>query len=126
MRIGLTMDNVPTFHRDALLLGLFVSAKSHESMGLARLALAQYLDMKAGAVVRARRVEGRPKRRVVGADNVVREFNLIDEIYAYDLALRQCDPEVIRSKAVRLYDEVISDYADIPHITRIGRERERS
>ena len=57
----------------------------------------------------------------MGADNVVREFNLIDEIYTYDLALRQCDPEVIRAEAVRLYDEVISDYADVPYITRIGR-----
>ena len=40
-----------------------------------------------------------------------------DEHYAYELYLRQFDPNAIRAEAERLYEEVISDYADIPYIT---------
>ncbi len=46
IRVGLVMDNDATFHRDALLQGFYASAKSVESKGLARLALAMYLKSK--------------------------------------------------------------------------------
>ena len=45
-------------------------------------------------------------------------------MYAYRLHLRQCDPEVTRAEAVRLYEEVISDFGDLPYITRHRREWE--
>ena len=118
VRIGLRLDNVVTPRRDALLLGFYAAAKGREAKGLARLALAQYLANKAKAVVYARSVEGRPKRRVLSGGKVVREFDLTDEQYAYHLELRQCDPQVIRAEAERLFEEVISEYGDVPHVTR--------
>jgi thiol-disulfide isomerase/thioredoxin len=89
--------------------------------GLARLALAQYLALKATHAEYARGVEGRPKHRVLRGGKVVRELDYTDEEYAYHLGLRQCDPQVIRTEAERLYEEVISEYGDIPHVTRHQR-----
>ena len=122
VRIGLRLDNVVSFRRDALLLGFYAAAKCRESKGLARLALAQYLAHKAREVVYARSVEGRPKWRGLSGGKVVREFDLTNEEYAYHLGLRQCDPQVIRAEAERLYEEVISEYGDVPHVTRRHRE----
>ena len=110
--------------RDALLLGFYAAAKGREAKGLARLALAQYLAKKAKAVVYARSVKGRPKRRMVGRGNVIREFDLTDEEYADLLELRQCDPQAIQAEAERLFEEVISDYGDVPHVTQRARELE--
>ena len=117
-------SNVLNFRRDALLFGFYVAAKGHEAKGLARLALAQYLDGKAKAVVYARSIDGRPKRRFFSGGKVVREFDLTDEDYADHLALRHCDPQVIRAEAERLYEEVISEYGDIPYVTWRHRELE--
>ena len=122
VRMGLTLDNIVTPRRDALLLGFYAAAKGREAKGLARLALAQYLARKAKAVVYARTVEGRPKERILRGGKVIRELDLPDERYAYHLELRQCDPQVIRAEAERLFEEVISEYADLPHVT--GRDRE--
>ena len=124
VRIGLGLDNVVTPRRDALLLGFYAAAKGREAKGLARLALAQYLAKKATFVVAARKVEGRPKRRIVGRGNVIREFDLTDEEYAYRLELRQCDPQAIQAEAERLFEEVISEYGDVPYVTRRHRELE--
>ncbi len=124
VRIGLGLDNWVTPRRDALLWGFYASAKGREARGLARLALAQYLAHKAKEVVYARSVKGRPKMRRLNGGKVVSEVDLIDEQYAYHLELRQCDPQVIRDEAVRLFEEVISDYGDIPHITRRQRDLE--
>ena len=60
MRVGLELDNWPTANRDNLLLNFYASAKGRESKGLARLALAQYLERKAMMAEGARKVEGRP------------------------------------------------------------------
>ena len=117
IRVGLGLDNVLTPGRDALLLGFFAAAKGREAKGLARLALAQYLAKKAKAVEYARSVEGRPKHRAVSGGKVVSEFDYTDEDYAYHLGLRQCEPQVIRAEAERLFEEVISEYGDVPHVT---------
>jgi thiol-disulfide isomerase/thioredoxin len=124
VRIGLRLDNWVTPRRDALLLGFYASAKGREARGLARLALAQYLVHRAKEVVYARSVEGRPKMRILNGGKVVREVDLIDEQFAYHLELRQCDPQLIRAEAVRLFEEVISEYGDVPHITRRQRDLE--
>ena len=110
--------------RDALLFGFYVAAKGHEAKGLARLALANYLNLKAKAVVYARSVDGRPKRRFFSGGKVVREVDLTDEEYADHLALRHCDPQVLRDEAERLYEEVITEYGDIPYVTWRHRELE--
>jgi hypothetical protein len=114
VRVGLWLDKVVTPRRDALLLGFYAAAKGREAKGLARLALAQYL---AKLVVYARSVEGRPKRRMISRGNV-REFDLPDEQYADHLELRQCDPQAIQAEAERLFKEVISEYGEVPHVTR--------
>jgi hypothetical protein len=81
VRIGLGLDNGATPRRDALLLGFYAAARGREAKGLARLALAQYLDRKAKLVAYARSVEGRPKRRTLSGGGI-REFDLTDEQYA--------------------------------------------
>jgi len=124
VRIGLQLHHQVTPRCDAILLGFYAAAKDREAKGLARLALAQYLAQKANQVVYARSVEGRPKRRQLSGGKVVREFDLTDEEYAYHLELRQCDSQVIRAEAVRLYEEVISEYGDLAHLTRRRRELE--
>jgi thiol-disulfide isomerase/thioredoxin len=129
VRIGLGLENVLTDHRDALLLGFMASAKGREAKGLARLALAQYLEKKAQAAASARKFSGRPKQRfigVIGDDGKPydQEVEQSDEDYAYQLLLRQCDADGLRVEAERLYEEVIADYADVPCITVKHRELE--
>jgi peroxiredoxin len=123
VRIGLTPSNAND-RRDALLFGFYVAAKGHEAKGLARLALARYLDGKAKAVVYARSVNGRPKHQFISGGKVIREVDLTDEEYADHLSLRHCDPQVLRAEAMRLYEEVISGYGDIPYVTWRDRELE--
>jgi thiol-disulfide isomerase/thioredoxin len=124
VRVGLGLDKQVSPRRDALLLGLYAAAKGREAKGLARLALAQYLAQKAKFVVYARGVEGRPKRRMLGRGNIIREFDLTDEEYADLLELRQCDPQAIQAEADRLFEEVITDYGDVPHETQRARVQE--
>jgi thiol-disulfide isomerase/thioredoxin len=124
VRIGLRLDNVLSPRRDALLLGFYAAAKGREAKGLARLALAQYLHQKAKEVDYARSTQGRPKQRIISGGKVIRELELTDEQYAYHLELRQFDAQVIRAESERLFEEVISDYGDVPHITRRERELE--
>lgn len=128
VRIGLSLDNFLSFRRDALLLGFYAAAKGREARGLARMALAQYLGHKAGQVAYARKVQDRPKVRWFPVDDegkpITKEMEQPDELYAYHLHLRQCDAEAIRAEAVRLYEEVLSEYGDVPYVTRRDREAE--
>lgn len=122
MRIGLRFDSAPTTVRDQLLLGFYASAKGRESKGLARLALAQYLERKAMMAKWAADVKERPTRihdDIIAADGslyTVKEI-LPDAEYAYTMHLKQCDVDYLRAEAERLYKEVISDYKDVPYIT---------
>jgi thiol-disulfide isomerase/thioredoxin len=124
VRIGLTLSNASNFQRDALFFGFYLGAKGHEAKGLARLALANYLNLKARGAAYAQSVDGRPKRRFFSAGKVVRELDLTDEEYADHLALRHCDPQKLRDQAERLYEEVITEYGDIPYVTWRHRELE--
>jgi thiol-disulfide isomerase/thioredoxin len=127
IRAGLVLEHVHTFHRDQLLLGFYAAAKDREAKGLARLALAQYLEGKARYALRARETQGRPKMRRPGpADASGKRQEMMvdrsDEDYAYSLHARQCDPEALRAEAERLYNEVSTEYADVPLITFRQRE----
>src|SRR5262249_18172970 len=89
------LDPAPDFERDNLGLSFYASAKSRESKGLARLALAMYLQKKAGLARSARKVEGRPTYThddLVRADGTLyTEKQLMpDGDYAYLLHLKQC------------------------------------
>ena len=123
VRIGFTLS-ILNVRREAVLFGFYVAAKGHEAKGLARLALANYLNGKAKAVVYARSIDGRPKRQFFSGGKVVSEFDLTNEEYAHHLALRHCDPQVLRDQAERLYEEVITEYGDIPYVTSVHRELE--
>ena len=129
IRVALGIDNIVSHHRDALFSGFYAAAKGHEAKGLARLAMAQYLEEQAKFVVGTRGLEGRQKNRfggVIGDDGkpFVKEVEQSDEEYAYILQLGLRDPDAIRALAERLYAEVIAEYSDVAHRTVRFRELE--
>ena len=128
IRIGLGLDNVLTFHRDALLLSFVASAKGREAKGLARLSLAQYLESKAEYAHVTRNMQAGHKFKIQGYDDngkaIDKEIEQSSEQYAYILGVRLCDPEKLRAEAERLYEEVAAEYADVPYLTIRLRELE--
>ncbi len=118
----LTMNNgVVSAHRDALLLGFLAGAESRESKGLIRLALAQYLEIKARWVEAVRKSQtlergGNTYRGMTGDDG--KRYDKFvpysNEEYAYSLSLRYADPVALQADAERFYHEVIDDYSDVP------------
>ena len=129
IRVGLEFDLSPNAFRDHLLLGFYASAKGRESKGLARLALAQYLERKATFAEWARKEEGRPTYThddLVRADGTLYTEKQVmpDDDYAYHLHLKQCDPGYLRDEAERLYEEVIAQYGDVPHVRATDRMQE--
>ena len=105
--VGLGLSNVLTHRRDALLLGFYAAAKSHEANGLARVALADYLECKARAATGGRKVQGRQKNvyvGVVGDDGKTfdKEVEQSDEDYAYSLHLKLCDSDFMRRSRAAL------------------------
>jgi thiol-disulfide isomerase/thioredoxin len=129
VRIGLKLDNMVTHHRDALVMGFYAAAKGCEAKGLARLALAQYLEMEAKFVAGTRMKQGRQKIRYHGVlddegKRYDKEVEQSDEEYAYVLQLRLRNPDAIRAEAERLYEEVIAEYGDVPYRTIKHRELE--
>jgi thiol-disulfide isomerase/thioredoxin len=126
VRVGLELDNWPTADRDHLLLSFYASAKRRESKGLARLALAQYLERKAKLAEGARKMEGRPTYThddLGRADRTLYTEKEVmpDQEFAYLLHLKQCDVNYLRVEAERLYEEVIAEYGDVPYITARDR-----
>jgi thiol-disulfide isomerase/thioredoxin len=124
-RLGLQIDNIGTVGRDVFLEGLYVQAKGREAKGLARVALAQYLMTKLHYAEAGRNAAGRPltdKIHIQTYDDTgklaEREIAVPPEEKAYQLHARQYDPEAIRAQARQLFEEVIKDYGDIPHVTR--------
>ena len=126
-RLGLQLDNIGTSGRDLFLEGLVVQAKGHEAKGLARLALGQYLEVKARAIGLARNPPPNMNRIQTYDDNgklVEKDLVSPPERVAYQWHLRLCDPDAIRAEAKRLLDEVVKDYGDIPFVTRSHRALE--
>ena len=129
VRVGFDLDSTSSLYRDNFLLGFYASAKCRESKGLARLALAQYLEHKS---VMARGARGRKGRQMITYAGVIGEDGKIFDLkqeqpdgeYAYFLHLQQCDADYLRAESERLYQEVIADYADVPFITTRDRRLE--
>jgi thiol-disulfide isomerase/thioredoxin len=124
IRVGLMLDHQVSPRRDTLLLGFYATAKGHEAKGLARLALAQYLAFKSKQVAYARSIESQPKTKAVNQGKAVRKRELTTEDLVRTFELRQFDPEAIHNEAVRLFEELISEFSDIPYVTRSRREFE--
>ena len=130
VRAGLELDSILTAYRDHLVLGFYASAKSRESKGLARLALAQFLERKALFAKWARKKEGRATyvhEGLVRADGTLYTKTQVqpDDEYAYQLHLKQCDPDYLSAEAERLYEEVILEYGDVPYVRTRDRRLER-
>ena len=127
VRVGLELDNWPNAYRDNLLLSFYASAKGRESKGLARLALAQYLERKADAWPRGpgRWKAGRRTLTTISSArtgrSTPRRRSCPTRTYAYLLHLKQCDVSYLRAEAERLYEEVIAEYGDVPYITARDR-----
>src|SRR5262249_1900994 len=127
VRVGLSLNNVFSRNRDALMEGMYASAEGREAKGLARLALAQYLERKILMVKSSHKLKtrqtytydtfeaGKPIKKTVSASN---------EQEGYRVGLRLLDPESLSREAERLYAEVISEYGDISYITSHQRKLE--
>ena len=128
VRVALQLDNLVSRHRDALMEGLYAGAKGCEAKGLARLALAQYLEVKALFAKDARDSKETRSIQFQTYDDsgklVDKSVALSNEAMGYRVGLRLLDPEAVLVEAERLYREVISDYGDLPHITTRLRELE--
>ena len=127
VRVGLMLNNVFSRNRDALMEGMYASAEGREAKGLARIALAQYLERKILMVKSSHKLktrqtytydtfeDGKPVKKTVSASN---------EEEGYRVGLRLIDPESLEREVERLYAEVISEYGDIPYITSHQRKLE--
>lgn len=114
--------------RDAFLKGIYANARHRETKGLATLALATYLELKAVGAEGARRMVDRPKIRSEAFNEagelVEKEFDISNEMNGYQQHLRMLDPDAIRAEAERLYGVVIDEYGDIPFISMKQRKLE--
>ncbi len=125
VRIGLGLDNVLTPRRDDLLFCFYASAKDHEPMGLARLALGGYLLRMADFAQGARKNLPRQTYRFEAYDENgdLREIELVepDNRYAYRLQLAFRDPDALRAEGERLLEDVAANYGDVPALSHRGR-----
>jgi peroxiredoxin len=128
-RVGLRLDNLLSRRRDAFLEGIYANARGHEAKGLARMAMAQYLEKKALPVASARKFPGRSVAHFQSYDDqgklVEKTVALSNEEEGYRVHDRMLDPDFVRGESERLYEEVIAEYADVPYITTAYRDLER-
>jgi thiol-disulfide isomerase/thioredoxin len=121
VRVGLHLDNSFSYHRDALMEGMYANAESREAKGLARMALARYLQRKAAYAQVVRKKTGKDSMTYDAFDDngkpVKKTHIWPNEMQGYIAGLRMADPEGLRKQAEALYDEVLSGFGDIPHIT---------
>jgi thiol-disulfide isomerase/thioredoxin len=115
------------FDRDLLFNGLYAGAKSRESKGLARFALALYLKVKAENSAIA---QSDPDQRFVirgtgkGNEKIVTDQPIPEMRFAYRQNLRFEDTGAMARRSRELFDEVIRDYTDVPYSTGKMREME--
>ena len=128
-RLGLGLHSSTTRRRDAFLEGIYANAQGTEAKGLARLALAQYLEKKSSEVASVQKFKNRPVAHYVSYDEtgklVEKTGRISNEEDGYRVHERMLDPERVRLLAEQLYEEVIADYAGIPYVTTKHRELER-
>ncbi len=128
-RLGLRMSNQLSRHRDAFLEGIYACAEGREAKGLARMAVAQYMEKKAAFSESARNHPGRSFNRYQAYDEsgklVWKQLAMPNQEEGYRAHLRMLDPAFLRAESERLYGEVVADYADVPYITTAYRKMER-
>jgi thiol-disulfide isomerase/thioredoxin len=117
------MDNIFDPLRDLFVFGVYATAKSHESKGLARLALAQYLSRKSAYARGERMRDDYSKRIKMTYRNVLQKDGSrgdvtegeSDERYAYRFQIGMIDPDEAERHSRALFDEVIRDYGDVKY-----------
>jgi RNA polymerase sigma factor (sigma-70 family) len=129
VRVGLMLNNVFSRNRDALMEGMYANAETREAKGLARMALAQYLERKIPFVNSAHKLKTRQSYKYDSYDDdgkpIKKTMTSSNEDEGYRAGLRLLDPEALKSEAERLYNEVIDEYGDIPYITTQFRGLEK-
>ncbi len=120
VRVALSLDNVLSRHRDALMDGLYVGAQCREAKGLARLRLAQYLQKKLLIARGSQTVMDRHEIHFETYDDtgkmVKKSITPSNDEEGYRVGLRLIEPDAIRREAERLFEEVSSDYGDVPYV----------
>ena len=101
------MLRIPSADREFLLDGLVEESKSHEVQGLVRMALAQYLKIKA---IVCRRLQTETMEPM--------GISLYGETYISQL--RSCDLALLEKKTLHLLEEIIAEYGDVSYV-RSGR-----
>jgi RNA polymerase sigma factor (sigma-70 family) len=128
-RVGLRLDNVTSRRRESFIEAIYACAEKRETKGLARMALATYLEKRILEVTNARKYPGRNVIHSKTYDDqgklVERTFPMSNEAEGERVHNRLIDADYVRSECVRLYEEVIAEYADIPYITTQYRDMER-
>ncbi len=129
VRLGLSLNHVLSRRRDAFVEGMYANALSREAKGLARSALASYLERKAVLATGARDFKGRSTSRTFTYDAhgklAEQTFPTSKEDEGYRIHARMLDAGYLHVESERLYQEVIDDFGDVPYITGGYREAER-
>ncbi len=109
-----------TLPREAFLMGIYVSAQDREAKGLARLALAHYLQRLAAIPIPPMFTGQNPRAQLAPenrAQHEAPEFKLPLDHAVSQVHRGLLDPTAVRAGSERLYTEVIDNYADIPLLT---------
>ncbi|MFM7592476.1 MAG: TlpA family protein disulfide reductase, partial [Isosphaeraceae bacterium] len=115
---SLWMDNIPSPEHDLFIYGLNTTARSPETIGHAKLGLANYLQKKAMLVKYRKKITDRgfigfmtknEKGEMVTIKQPETDMN-----YAYGMQVQFIDPDSLEKQSLQLYDEVIRNFADIP------------
>ncbi len=94
------------FARERLIQGLLDRSKDRESVGMACLALALSLDIKADCAQRI--AETTPPIKLAS-------FSPLRHDPDYKAHLRTCDPQALRQAAEDLYERVVAEFSEIPY-----------
>ncbi len=115
---SLWMDNIPSPEHDQFIYGLNTAARSPETLGHAKLGLANYLHTKSIMVKNRKKNTGRGFIGFITKDEkgdpVTIKQPESDMAYAYAMQLQLIDTDSLDKQSLQLYEEVIRDFADIP------------
>jgi peroxiredoxin len=129
-RQALWMHNLGSPGRDIFIYGLFATARSQESIGMAKLAMAQYLQIKISNAKEAKKVKGRESYKVFYNDEndklIEEERFEMDHQFAYSEMLRTFDIKAAEEKVIEIYNEIIEKYDQIPFATSRDLEFENA
>lgn len=126
---ALWMDNKAAPGRDIFMFGLYAHAKTPECMGIARLALAKYLQTRIFMANEAKKVKGRKKDPVTLTDLIGKRAKIdwveADHQFAYSEELRLMDTRAANQRSIELLNEVIDKYDHYAYFESLDRTWEK-